>query len=57
MVSFFNLKARRKKIASGGSGGKGGDLIIRASSSQSTLYRFKKKVHFKAPDGGLGTTQ
>ncbi|MDD3776603.1 MAG: GTPase ObgE [Actinomycetota bacterium] len=54
MVSFFNLKAKRRKIASGGSGGRGGDLIIRANSSQSTLYNFKKKVHFKAQNGGSG---
>lgn len=54
MVSFFNLKAKRKRIASGGSGGKGGDIIIKASSRFNTLYRFKKKVHFKAENGKPG---
>jgi len=54
LVSFFNLKAKRKKVASGGSGGKGGDVIIKASSRYSTLYRFRKRVHFKAENGTHG---
>src|SRR4030066_1684575 len=54
MISFFNLRGSRKKISSGGSGGKGGNVIIRASSNVSTLYGFKKKVHFKAQNGQNG---
>jgi len=54
MISFFNLRGSRKKISSGGSGGKGGKVIIRASSNVNTLYGFKKKVHFKAQNGQNG---
>ncbi len=54
LVSFFNLKGKRKKIASGGNGGKGGDIRIKASKRYNTLYRFRKKVHFKAENGGSG---
>ena len=54
MISFFNLRGSRKKISSGGSGGKGGNVIIRASSNVNTLYGFKKKVHFKAQNGQNG---
>ncbi len=43
MASFHYLKGSRKKIASGGNGGRGGNAIIKASSSISTLYSFKRK--------------
>ncbi|MCL4386400.1 MAG: GTPase ObgE [Actinobacteria bacterium] len=55
-VSFFYLKDRVKKIACGGNGGKGGDIIIEASSNLSTLYVFKDKVHYKAQDGQRGSS-
>jgi GTP-binding protein len=54
MVSFHYLKGSRKKIASGGNGGKGGNVITRASSNINTLYSFTKKIHFKAPNGQSG---
>jgi len=54
MISFFYLRGSKKKIASGGSGGKGGNVIIKASSNVNTLYGFKKKVHFKAQNGQNG---
>ncbi|MEA2015572.1 MAG: GTPase ObgE [Actinomycetota bacterium] len=54
MTAFFKLKGGRKKVASGGKGGKGGDVIIQASSELSTLYGFKKKIHFKAKNGRNG---
>jgi len=53
-VSFFFLKGSYKKIASGGSGGKGGNVIIEASTSIATLPPFKKKVHHKAEKGHSG---
>lgn len=55
-VSFFHLKDRVKKIACGGNGGKGGDIIIEASRNLSTLYVFKDKVHYKAQDGQRGSS-
>ena len=54
MVAFFKLKGGRKKIPTGGSGGKGGSVILRAYKNLSTLYSFKKKIHFKAESGKSG---
>jgi len=55
-ASFFLLKDRVKKIACGGNGGKGGDVIIEATRSLSTLYGFKDKVHYKADNGQRGSS-
>ncbi len=38
----------------GGDGGKGGDITFEASASHNTLYSFKHKDKFIAPDGGRG---
>lgn len=54
MIAFFKLKGGKRKIASGGSGGKGGNVIIKAYGNLSTLYSFKKKIHFKAENGKNG---
>jgi GTP-binding protein len=53
-VTFFKLKSGAKKIPSGGNGGKGGDVIIRATGDLSTLYGFRKKIHFKAENSKRG---
>lgn len=53
MISFFYLRGSRKKIASGGSGGKGGNVIIRASSNVNTLYGFKKRCISKHKMGRM----
>ncbi|MDD3520209.1 MAG: GTPase ObgE [Actinomycetota bacterium] len=55
-ASFFVLKDRKKKIACGGNGGRGGDIIFRASANMSSLYNFKKKVHYKAKNGENGAS-
>ncbi len=54
IVSFFLLKGSYKKIACGGNGGRGGNVIIRSTPNLSTLLGFKKKVHFKAESGQAG---
>jgi GTP-binding protein len=54
IVSFFFLKGSHKKIACGGNGGKGGNVVFKASGSVATLYGFKKKVHYKAENGQAG---
>jgi len=54
LVSFFYSKGSRKKIASGGNGGRGGNIIIQATSRLNTLYGFRKKIHFKAQNGFSG---
>ncbi len=55
-ASFFLLKDRVKKIACGGNGGKGGDVIVVATRSLSTLYCFKDKIHHKADNGQRGSS-
>jgi GTPase len=54
MVSFFKLKSGKKKQASGGSGGRGGSVVIKACNNLSTLYVFSKKIHYKAENGKNG---
>ncbi len=41
----------------GGDGGRGGHVIIRGNENLWTLYHFKYKRHFKAPQGGNGAKQ
>ncbi len=55
MATFFHLKAGGKKVANGGNGGRGGDVIIKANTNINTLYGFKKKIHFKAENGKSGS--
>lgn len=38
----------------GGDGGRGGDVIIRANASLSTLVSFRRQRHFRASDGAPG---
>ncbi len=47
VATFFHLKTGGKKVANGGNGGKGGDIVIKANTNINTLYGFKKKIHFK----------
>ena len=54
IVTFFKLKSGAKKVPSGGNGGKGGDVIIQTAGGLSTLYGFRKKIHFKAENGNRG---
>ena len=39
---------------SGGDGGRGGDVILRADVNLNTLFFFRKRVHFKAGNGIKG---
>lgn len=54
MVSFRREKYVPRGGPSGGSGGRGGDVVLRADSNLNTLYFFHKQVHFKAKPGGRG---
>ena len=54
MVSFRREKYVARGGPSGGSGGRGGDVVIKADASLNTLYDFRKRVHFKASAGGKG---
>jgi GTP-binding protein len=54
VATFFKLKSGAKKVPSGGNGGKGGGVVILATGDLSTLYGFRKKIHFKAESGKRG---
>jgi GTP-binding protein len=53
-VSFRREKFIPKGGPDGGSGGKGGDIILVTSSRKRTLYDFNYKKHFKAQNGSGG---
>ena len=53
-VSFRREKYVPRGGPDGGDGGKGGDVILKSTSRQRTLYPFQFKRQFKAPDGAHG---
>ncbi len=53
-VAFLREKYRPKGGPAGGDGGKGGDVILVATSSKHTLLDFKYKKHFIAENGQPG---
>ncbi len=53
-VSFRRARFIPKGGPDGGNGGKGGDIIIKATSKLHTLSDFSSKKHFKAQNGGPG---
>lgn len=53
-VAFLREKYRPKGGPAGGDGGKGGDVVLVATSSKHTLLDFKYKKHFKAQKGENG---
>jgi GTP-binding protein len=53
-VSFRREKFIPKGGPDGGSGGRGGDIILVVSSRKRTLYDFNFKRHFKAQNGAGG---
>ncbi|MFO7839432.1 MAG: GTPase ObgE [Desulfosalsimonadaceae bacterium] len=53
-VSFRREKYVPKGGPDGGDGGKGGDILIRASGRRRTLQQFRYKNHFKAANGSPG---
>lgn len=53
-VSFRRERFVPKGGPDGGDGGKGGDVIIAATSHKRTLYHFRFKKHFEAQKGAAG---
>jgi len=53
-VSFRREKYVPRGGPDGGDGGKGGDIILKTTSSKRTLYQFRYKKHFKAENGEHG---
>jgi GTP-binding protein len=58
-VAFRREKYVARGGPAGGDGGDGGDVVLYVDEHLSTLYRFNKKTHFKAPRGqhGRGSNQ
>ncbi len=54
IIAFRREKYIPRGGPSGGNGGRGGDVILKADSNLNTLYYFRKKVHFKARPGSSG---
>ncbi|MFQ6117290.1 MAG: GTPase ObgE [Candidatus Bipolaricaulia bacterium] len=52
--SFHREPYRPRGGPDGGDGGRGGDVILRATEGLSTLLQFKREVHFSAKDGEAG---
>ena len=53
-VSFRREKYIPRGGPDGGDGGKGGDVVLRASSGKRTLYDFRHKKQFRAENGQQG---
>ncbi len=56
-VSFRREKFIPRGGPDGGDGGRGGDVVLKASSQKRTLYQFRNQRHFKAGKGGYGQGQ
>jgi GTP-binding protein len=54
VVSFRRVRGKPKGKPEGGSGGPGGDVILRASSEVSTLLEYQRRPHRSAGDGTHG---
>jgi len=54
IIAFRREKYVPRGGPSGGNGGRGGDVILKADSNLNTLYYFRKQVHFKAKPGSKG---
>ena len=53
-VSFRREKYVPRGGPNGGDGGRGGDVVLRASSQKDTLFRFHMNQHFRAENGRPG---
>ncbi len=56
-VSFRREKYIPRGGPDGGDGGKGGDVIFETNTARRTLFQFRFKREFRAPNGGYGQGQ
>ena len=54
IVAFRREKYVARGGPAGGSGGRGGDVLLEADANLNTLYYFRNHAHFKAKAGGRG---
>ncbi len=54
VASFLRQKGKPRGKPVGGSGGSGGSVVVEASDSITTLLRYARKPHWKAPSGTHG---
>ncbi|OGF55156.1 MAG: hypothetical protein A2Z21_09955 [Candidatus Fraserbacteria bacterium RBG_16_55_9] len=54
LICFRREKYRPKGGPDGGDGGRGGDVVLKATSRINTLLSFAHKIHWKAENGGHG---
>ena len=54
LVSFHRTRHNPRGTPDGGNGGRGGDVIVRATRSVGTLLQFQNQIHFRAGHGGHG---
>ncbi|MFH1609410.1 MAG: GTPase ObgE [Candidatus Bipolaricaulota bacterium] len=54
LTSFHRTRHNPRGSPDGGNGGRGGDVILRATRSMGTLLQFQNQVHFRAGHAGHG---
>lgn len=54
LTSFRRTRRSSRGTPDGGNGGRGGDVILRATRSMNTLLHFQHQIHFRAEDGISG---
>ena len=54
MVSFERRKGKPRGKPAGGTGGRGGDVVVRADPSVGTLFRYQRRPHHVAESGANG---
>ena len=54
LICFRREKFRPKGGPDGGDGGRGGDILLRATARINTLVSFARQIHWKAENGGHG---
>lgn len=54
MVSFERRRGKPRGKPVGGSGGRGGDVVVRSDPSIGTLFRYQRHPHHMAENGGRG---